>query len=73
MDNQNYNVKKVNEWVPCNKWNELPVGTWLVKVDRDSDKYHIAYSNLTITIVGGHFEFDMGNIVAYTGFEPYEE
>lgn len=69
-----------NVWVECGSWEALPVGEWLVKVDstRGCDEYHIACctsnsSGHKLTIVGGHFSFDMPPPIAYTTFDKYGE
>lgn len=70
-------MKKDNEWIPCNDWKELPEGTWLTKIDKDRKPYNIAEASknvngVMIIIVGNHFSWDMGNIIAYKGFDKYE-
>ena len=64
-------------WIECDDWKSLPVGTWLVKIDKERKPYHIAdvflnTHNDKIIIVGGCFYFDMGKLIAYTCFEKYE-
>lgn len=62
-------------WIKCTNWDDLPDGEWLVKIENDRKPYHVAYAGGShpsrIIIVGNHFSFDMGNIIAYTGFEKY--
>ena len=65
-------------WKPLSDWKDLPVGTWLVKINKDRKPYNVAEVSLNTTgskliIVGNYFCWDMGDPVAYTSFEPYEE
>ena len=65
------------DWIACDKWDDLPVGEWLVKISKDRKPYHIAVASENrnssrVVIVGNHFHFDMGDIIAYTGFDRYE-
>jgi hypothetical protein len=67
----------INTWIPCTDYNELPLGAWIVKIDKDRKPYNIAVVSENdrkqrIVIVGNHFSWDMGNLIAYSGFEPYE-
>ena len=67
-----------DSWQECSDWKDLPEGDWLVKIDNGRKPYHIA--NVTtktahghkMIIVGNHFHFDMGNIIAYSPFDRYE-
>ena len=66
-------------WVPCTSWDELPVGTWLVKITKDRKPYQVAVvtqraddPKTRMVIVGGYFSWDMGLPLAYTSFEPYD-
>ena len=70
-------MSKDNEWIPCNDWKKLPEGIWLTKIDKDRSPYNVANVNKTssgslIVIVGNYFSWDMGNIIAYKGFDKYE-
>lgn len=66
------------KWIECDNTNKLPVGEWLVKIDRERDPYHIAVvtkqtaDGHKMIIIGNHFDFDMGKLIAYTDFERYE-
>jgi hypothetical protein len=63
------------EWIKCTDWDDLPKGTWLVKVEDVNEPYHVAYVRNSkpgcIVVVGGHFHFDMEDIIAYTTFDRY--
>ena len=65
------------EWIECDDYKKLPFGDWLVRIDKDRKPYHVACvtennSGSKMIIVGNHFSFDMGQLIAYTSFEPYE-
>ena len=65
-------------WKPLFEWEDLPVGTWLVKVKNDRQPYNVAEvrpdaNGRKVVIVGNYFCWDMEDPVAYTRFEPYEE
>lgn len=57
----------MSAWTTINGVDELPVGTWLVEVQKDEywEPYHVAVKHKNITIVGGHFSFDMPTVIAY--------
>ena len=64
-------------WKACTNWDDLPEGTWLVKIDKDRKPYNVAEVSVNrdgqrLVIVGNHFSWDMGNILAYTPFEPFD-
>lgn len=66
------------QWKPLSVWDDLPVGTWLVKVKKDRKPYNVAEVSLNATgnkmiVVGNYFSWDMGDPIAYTSFEKYEE
>jgi hypothetical protein len=66
------------EWIECDDYEKLPNGEWLVKIDDDEFPHVIAYvtdktgDGHKMIIVNGHFSMDMGQLIAYTSFEPYE-
>lgn len=66
------------KWIACDDYKKLPVGEWLVKIDVIREPYHIAFvteetgDGHKMVTVGGHFSFDMGNLIAYSAFERYE-
>ena len=66
----------VMRWVECASWDDLPDGDWLVKIDKDRRPYHVARKsskNSTRTIiVGNHYSWDIGNIIAYADFDKYD-
>ena len=66
----------VMRWIPCANWDDLPEGTWLVKIGKDRKPYNIAEVTQNpqgrIIIVGNCFHWDMGDIVAYTALAKYE-
>lgn len=66
----------MQDWTPCNDWEALPDGDWLVKIDNAREPYHVANAftnpNCRVIIVGGMFHFDAGNIIAYAPFGRYE-
>ena len=66
-----------NGWIECGSWDDLPLGTWLIKTNDDEENpYHVAEVSPSpdgkFIVAGNHFTFDMECIVAYTAFEPYE-
>ena len=66
------------DWKPCNNWDDLPEGSWLVKINKERKPYNVAKVTINkgghrFVVVGNCFHFDMGNIVAYTPFEPYND
>lgn len=70
--------KTANHWIPCTNWKDLPVGDWLVKVDKDRKPYHVANVFLNnagdkMIIAGGRFYFDVGELIGYADFSRYEE
>lgn len=63
-------------WIECNDWKDLPVGTWLTKNDKERKTYNVAEclensAGDKIIIVGNHFHWDMGEILAYAAFNEY--
>lgn len=62
-------------WTPCSEWRDLPIGTWLVKIDDNKDPYHIAEvtspGGNKLIIAGGIFYRERKPVLAYTDFEPY--
>lgn len=66
----------MQDWTPCNDWELLPDGEWLVKTSDAHTPYHVANVRTNpsskVVIVGGHFHFDMGGLVAYSPFGRYE-
>lgn len=75
---ENTNKESLIKWIKCDAWKDLPVGTWLVRIAKEKSPYHIAEVILNeqkdkIVIVGGSFYFDMGELLAYTDFERYED
>jgi len=55
------------EW----KTTQLPdEGVYLVEVevDRENNKYHIAECHPNITVIGGHFTFDMPRVLRWREF-----
>lgn len=65
-------------WMPCTAWKDLPIGSWLVKIDKDRKPYNVAEVSKNaqgdrMVIVGNHFSWDMGDIIAYTPFGKYED
>lgn len=64
-------------WIQCTDWNDLPDGEWLIKTSK-SKSYQVAEATTNdkggrVIIVGNHFYWDSGNIIAYTAFEKYGE
>ena len=60
-------------WIPCNSWEDLPRGVFLVKTDNVRNPYQVADArNKNIVLVGNHFVWDSGSLIAYREFEPYE-
>ena len=63
-------------WIICKSWDDLPEGEWLVKTNKDRKPYHVAEVSINPqsrnVIVGNHFSWDMGDIIAYTAFDRYE-
>lgn len=57
------------EFIEVKGIEEIPMGIWLVKLDtsrRHKNKdYQVLYRHENVSIVGGHFHFDMPPIVAY--------
>lgn len=66
------------KWIACDDYKELPVGDWLVKIDKDRKPYNIAVvtegtsDGHKMIIVGNNFSWDMGDLIAYSAFERYE-
>ena len=65
----------MSDWVVCTSWDDLPMGTWLVKI---GEKYHVAQvtksaSGVRLVVVGNHFSWDMGDVIAYYDFEKYTQ
>lgn len=64
-------------WIELDDYKKLPDGEWLVKIDDSRNEYHIAsVSSKTgdghkMVIVGSHFSFDRGKLIAYSAFERY--
>ena len=70
--------QRMSRWIECNDWDKLPEGTFLVKIDKDRNPYNVAECSKNnqgsrIIIVGKYFHWDIGDIVAYTEFEPFEK
>ena len=64
------------KWKTCDNWDDLPEGSWLVKTGNIRRPYHIADMKINpnggkVVIVGNHFSWDMGKIIAYTPYEKY--
>lgn len=67
---QEFQSTPVNNWVPCDSWEMIPVGSWLVRLKTDNDDLHIANVSTNgrggrIILVGNYFHFDVGPLVAY--------
>jgi hypothetical protein len=65
------------EWTKCEVWKDIPVGTWIVKIKKDRKPYHIATvtkndSGEVMIIAGSCFHWDLGPLLAYSKFDPYE-
>ena len=65
------------KWIELDDYKKLPVGDWLVRIDKDRKPYHVASVTKNkeghkLIIVGSHFSFDMGALIAYTKFDRYE-
>lgn len=65
-------------WIECDNWDDLPAGTWLVKIDKDRKPYNVAECTVKedgsrLIIVGNYFHWDIGDIVAYTVFEFFDK
>lgn len=66
------------DWIECNSWDDLPMGTSLVKIDKDREPYNVAEVAVNtqghkIVVVGNHFSFDMGRPLAYGLFNKFEQ
>jgi hypothetical protein len=65
------------EWTVCDQWELLPNGSWLVRINDERKPYAIAYvaennKEHKIIVVGGHFHWDMNNLIAYKKHDEYE-
>lgn len=66
------------DWKKCDNWKDLPEGTWLTKMNSDYRPYNIAEVTTKtgdghkMIIVGNHFHWDMGKLIAYTAFPEYD-
>ena len=68
----------MSKWIKCDDYKKLPIGEWLVKINKDRNPYHIACvtensGGSKIVIVGSYFSWDRGDLIAYTAFEKYED
>lgn len=65
------------EWIKVDGIHQVPVGSWLVTTEgfgREPKKIHICNKDDTIAIVGGHFDFDMPDVIAYMPCpQPFDE
>lgn len=55
-------------WIKVDGVHEVPVGEWLVTTDgfgRESKAVHVCSKDEKVAIIGGHFEFDMPDVIAY--------
>ncbi|WP_415912522.1 hypothetical protein [Neptuniibacter sp. QD37_11] len=63
---------QTDPWVACTSFEELPLGTWLVKVDDEDAPYQVAYvreaNKSKVIIVGHYFHFDSADLIAYKAF-----
>ena len=65
-------------WIDCDKWEDLPVGSWLVRIDKETMPYAVAdvaenNSGHKIIDVGGHFHWDMRKLIAYSNYVKYDD
>ena len=71
-------IEPVVSWIECDDWSKLPVGDWLVKINKDRKPYHVASvtksdnNSSKIIVVGNHFSWDMGAVIAYADFNKFE-
>jgi hypothetical protein len=70
-------IEHVVMWIDCARYDELPVGTWLARVDNERKPYCIVDvgengQGHKIITSGGSFSWDMKPIKAYTDFIRYE-
>ena len=61
------------EWRPLSDWEDLPDGQWLVAFEGlHGTKHEVAVHVGAIIVVGGLFNYDQGQPLAFTTFEPYK-
>ncbi len=66
------------DWKECDKWEDLPDGTWLTKDDTERKPYNITTvtsktgDGHKMVIVGNQFSWDIGKLIAYVAFQKYD-
>lgn len=61
-------------WIECNNWDDLPVGEFIVRLDKDRSSHHAARRSEDGLIKVGHtFHFDHKGLIAYAEFNKYGE
>lgn len=59
------------EWVECDDWANVPVGSWLVALSNGDHHIATRITKNTPLFIGFCFHFEIGDIVAYTTFTRY--
>ena len=54
-----------NKWIEVAGAQDIPVGTWLVQVEKDRDPYHVAIIHTNINIIGNCFDFARPRVLRY--------
>lgn len=55
------------QWIDVDGYKNLPNGEWLVRLDEEYfDTFvHVCMKRENCCFIGGHFAFDMANVVEY--------
>ena len=55
------------DWIKVDGYKDMPVGFWLVEVDESWHglTMHTAAIRKNMSVIGGHFAFDMGRVLRY--------
>lgn len=65
-----------DSWIKVDGSKNVPIGKWLVTVDeykRKGREVHVCERHENVTYIGGHFDFDMPEVIAYMACpEAYE-
>jgi hypothetical protein len=63
----------MNKWIKVNGVKEMPIGNWLVKLEREwvGLDMVVAHIHPNISTVGGNFSFDMPKVIAYHELPEY--
>ena len=54
----------MKDWILVDGYERIPLGKWLVYIE-DIDQFQVATVHKNITVIGGHFGFDMHKVTHY--------